>query len=92
MNSPRMIFTALGRSHAATAAELARQTGVDQTLVHAALTAYTQAGRVMFDLDKSLRTASRSGGSRQMGKNAFSAEMESDIQTEDDVRRHAAPR
>ena len=53
-DTAQRVFAALGRSHAATAAELARQTGVDQTLVHAALTAYTQAGRVMFDLDKSL--------------------------------------
>ena len=53
-DTAQRVFAALGRSHAATAAELAQQTGVDQALVHAALTAYTQAGRVMFDLDKSL--------------------------------------
>ncbi|TWC05091.1 SWIM zinc finger protein [Bradyrhizobium macuxiense] len=53
-DSAQRIFAALGKSHAASAAELARQTGVDQALVHAALTSYTQAGRVMFDLDKSL--------------------------------------
>lgn len=40
--------------HSATAGDLARQTGVDEALVHAALSAYTQAGRVMFDLDKSV--------------------------------------
>lgn len=53
-DTAQRIFATLGKSHAATAAELAQQTGVDQTLVHAALTAYTQSGRVMFDLDKSL--------------------------------------
>jgi len=53
-DTTQRIFAALGKSHAATAAELSSWTGVDQTLVHAALTAYTQAGRVMFDLDKSL--------------------------------------
>jgi hypothetical protein len=53
-DTAQRIFAALGGSHAASAAELARQTGVDQTLVHAALKGYTQAGRVMFDLDKSL--------------------------------------
>lgn len=53
-DTAQRVFAALGKSHAASAAELARQTGVDQTLVHAALTAYTQAGRAMFDLDKSL--------------------------------------
>lgn len=53
-DTAQRIFASLGKSHAATAAELAQWTGVDQTLVHAALTAYTQAGRVMFDLDKSL--------------------------------------
>jgi len=53
-DTAQRIFAALGKSHAATAAELARQTAVDEPLVHAALTAYTQAGRVMFDLDKHL--------------------------------------
>jgi hypothetical protein len=53
-DTAQRVFAALGKSHAATAAELSQWTGVDQALVHAALTAYTQAGRVMFDLDKSL--------------------------------------
>ncbi|CCD85176.1 Conserved hypothetical protein; Putative Protein containing SWIM zinc finger domain [Bradyrhizobium sp. ORS 285] len=53
-DTAQRIFAALGSAHAATAAELSRQTGTGEPLVHAALTAYTQAGRVMFDLDKSL--------------------------------------
>lgn len=53
-DTAQRIFAALGKTYASTAADLARQTGVDEVLVHAALSAYTQAGRVMFDLDKSL--------------------------------------
>ena len=46
------VFSALRSLHSAKAPDLAIQTGVDEALVHAALSAYTQAGRVMFDLDK----------------------------------------
>ena len=53
-DTAQRVFAALGRVHSATAGDLARQTGVDEALVHAALSAYTQAGRVMFDLDKSV--------------------------------------
>jgi hypothetical protein len=46
------VFDALKSRFSATVAELATATGFDAPLVAAALTAYTQAGRVMFDLDK----------------------------------------
>ncbi len=53
-DTAQRVFAALGSVHSATASDLARQTSVDEALVHAALSAYTQAGRVMFDLDKSV--------------------------------------
>jgi hypothetical protein len=46
------VFDALKTRFSATVAELAGATGIDGGLVAAALTAYTQAGRVMYDLDK----------------------------------------
>jgi hypothetical protein len=46
------VFDALKARHSATVAELAAATGVSGALAAAALTAYTQAGRVMYDLDK----------------------------------------
>ena len=46
------VFDALKARHSADVAGLAAATGVDGSLVAAALTAYTQAGRVMYDLDK----------------------------------------
>ena len=46
------VFNALKARHSATVAELATATGIDGALTAAALTAYTQAGRVMYDLDK----------------------------------------
>ena len=46
------VFDALKARYSATVAELAAATGTSGTLVAAALTAYTQAGRVMYDLDK----------------------------------------
>jgi len=51
-DTAQRVFAALGATHSGNAATLAQQTGVNETLVHAALSAYTQAGRVMFDLDK----------------------------------------
>jgi hypothetical protein len=46
------VFNALKARHSGTVTELATATGVDGALTAAALTAYTQAGRVMYDLDK----------------------------------------
>jgi hypothetical protein len=46
------VFDALKSRHSATIAELAAATGTEGALVAAALTAYTQAGRMMYDLDK----------------------------------------
>jgi hypothetical protein len=46
------VFNALKARHSATVTELAGATGLDGALAAAALTAYTQAGRVMYDLDK----------------------------------------
>jgi hypothetical protein len=47
-----IVFGALKARHFATVADLSRVAGLDAPLVAAALTAYTQAGRVMYDLDK----------------------------------------
>jgi hypothetical protein len=47
-----IVFDALRGRHFATAGDIAGATGLGQPIVHAALTAYTQAGRVMYDLDK----------------------------------------
>jgi hypothetical protein len=46
------VFDALKTRHFATIAELSTATNIESPLVAAALTAYTQAGRVMYDLDK----------------------------------------
>jgi hypothetical protein len=46
------VFEALKSRYSATVAELAAATGFESAIVAAALTAYTQAGRVMYDLDK----------------------------------------
>jgi SWIM zinc finger len=46
------VFDALKARYFATVAELAAATGFGSAIVAAALTAYTQAGRVMYDLDK----------------------------------------
>jgi hypothetical protein len=48
------VFDALKARHSATVAELAAVTGLEGSIVAAALTAYTQAGRVMYDLDKAV--------------------------------------
>jgi hypothetical protein len=46
------VFDALQSRYSATVAGLAAATGFESAIVAAALTAYTQAGRVMYDLDK----------------------------------------
>jgi hypothetical protein len=46
------VFEALKSRYSATVAGLAAVTGFESAIVAAALTAYTQAGRVMYDLDK----------------------------------------
>jgi hypothetical protein len=46
------VFDALKSRYSATVAELAAATGFESAIVAAVLTAYTQAGRVMYDLDK----------------------------------------
>ncbi|MGJ4857000.1 SWIM zinc finger family protein [Labrys sp. La1] len=51
-DTARRVFAALGDRHAAPARDLARDLGLEEGIVQAALAAYTQAGRVMFDLDK----------------------------------------
>ena len=48
------VFDALKARHSATVAELAAITALAGDIVAAALTAYTQAGRVMYDLDKAV--------------------------------------
>jgi hypothetical protein len=48
------VFEALKQRYSATVAELASATGFGSAIVAAALTAYTQAGRVMYDLDKNV--------------------------------------
>jgi len=48
------VFDALSKSWFASAADLSRQTQIAQPLVHAAMTLYCQAGRAIFDLDKSV--------------------------------------
>ena len=50
--SAAAVFDALKARHSATVATLADATGLASSLVATALTAYTQAGRVMYDLDK----------------------------------------
>jgi hypothetical protein len=45
-------FDALRARHFAAAGDIADATGLSEPIVQAALTAYTQAGRVMYDLDK----------------------------------------
>jgi hypothetical protein len=52
--SAGMVLDALRTRHFASVADLSRATGLGAPLVAAALTAYTQAGRVMYDLDKGL--------------------------------------
>lgn len=49
-DSKEKVFTALGKRWFATAAQLADDTGLDTMLVERALTLYTQAGRVIYDL------------------------------------------
>jgi hypothetical protein len=44
------VFNALGKDWKATAAGLGLQTGLDRTVVESSLLAYTQAGRVVYDL------------------------------------------
>jgi hypothetical protein len=46
------VFDALKARHFARAGDIAAETGLGEPIVQAALTAYTQAGRVMYDLDK----------------------------------------
>lgn len=49
-DSKEKVFTALGKRWFATAAQLADDTGLDSKMVERALTLYTQAGRVVYDL------------------------------------------
>jgi len=49
-DSKEKIFTALGKRWFATSAQLALDTGLDRMMVERALTLYTQAGRVVYDL------------------------------------------
>ncbi|MEJ2228968.1 MAG: SWIM zinc finger domain-containing protein [Alphaproteobacteria bacterium] len=47
-----IVFNALKPRYSATVTELSSATGLNGSTIAAALTAYTQAGRVMYDLDK----------------------------------------
>ncbi len=49
-DSKEKVFVALGKRWFATSAQLARDTGLDRMMVERALTLYTQAGRVVYDL------------------------------------------
>lgn len=49
-DSKAAVFNALGKRWFATASELANDTGLARTLVERALSLYTQAGRVVYDL------------------------------------------
>lgn len=49
-DSKEKVFTALGKRWFATSAQLALDTGLDRMMVERALTLYTQAGRVVYDL------------------------------------------
>lgn len=50
--SKRRVFESLKQGWFGTPDQLAQDTGLDRGVVSSALAAYTQAGRVMFDLDK----------------------------------------
>jgi len=49
-DSKEKVFAALGKRWYATSAQLALDTGLDRMMVERALTLYTQAGRVIYDL------------------------------------------
>lgn len=49
-DSKERVFAALGKRWFATSAQLALDTGLDRMMVERALTLYTQAGRVIYDL------------------------------------------
>ncbi|HEY0589618.1 MAG TPA: SWIM zinc finger family protein [Pseudoduganella sp.] len=49
-DSKERVFAALGKRWLATSAQLALDTGLDRMMVERALTLYTQAGRVIYDL------------------------------------------
>jgi hypothetical protein len=49
-DSKEKVFAALGKRWFATSAQLALDTGLDRMMVERALTLYTQAGRVIYDL------------------------------------------
>lgn len=71
------VFDALRARYSATIADLASATGVESALVAAALTAYTQAGRVMFDLDKGVfRLRELARDPLPMGALRFASEQE----------------
>ena len=76
-DSMQRVFAALGSVYQAKAATLAEASGVEEKLVHAALSAYTQAGRVMFDLDKGVyRHRELSREPLQLGQLRFASEQE----------------
>lgn len=71
------VFDALKVRYSATVAELAAVTGIEGAIVAAALTAYTQAGRVMFDLDKGVfRLRELAREPLPMGALRFASEQE----------------
>jgi hypothetical protein len=71
------VFDALKARYSATVSDLATATSIDGALVAAALTAYTQAGRVMFDLDKGVfRLRELARDPLPMGALRFASEQE----------------
>lgn len=71
------VFDALKARHSATVADLAASLGLENGIVAAALTAYTQAGRVMYDLDKAVfRLRELSADPLPMGSLRFASEQE----------------
>jgi hypothetical protein len=72
-----VVFNALTSRYSATPAELAAATGLNPATAAAALTAYTQAGRVMYDLDKGVfRLRELSRNPLPMGALRFASEQE----------------
>ncbi len=71
------VFNALKARYSATVAELTAATGLNGGTVAAALTAYTQAGRVMYDLDKGVfRLRELAREPLPMGALRFASEQE----------------
>jgi hypothetical protein len=71
------VFDVLKSRYSATVAELSTATGVEGAIVAAALTAYTQAGRVMYDLDKGVfRLRELAREPLPMGALRFASEQE----------------